>query len=165
MKLLFGRFPHLVENIFNLLDAETLFHCSLIDKIWNENLEEYRRHLVKKVQKCLKNQSIINGTPSDFDKEEGQIREIYPAVVYPTRDIRRNFTVEQLPLVVLVQFMKYFCHSEIKDRELNFRILCTKNTSAILGVFTNSLGNSLAACKILVHTKLGFAKFSEIRFC
>ena len=98
MELLFGRFPHLVENIFSLLDAETLFHCSRIDKIWNENLGEYRCYLVKKIQKHLKNPSIINGTPSDFDEEEGQIRGIYPAVVYPTRDKRRNFTVEQLPL-------------------------------------------------------------------
>ena len=173
MELLFGRFPHLVENIFSLLDAETLFHCSRIDKIWNGNLEEYRCYLVKKIQKHLKNPSIINGTPSDFDKEEGQIRGIYPAVVYPTRDKRRNFTVEQLPLVVLVQFMKYFCNSEIKDRELNFRILCTKNTSVIMGVFIkeapNSLGNSLAACKALVHTGLGFANFTTVqstrRFC
>ena len=61
MESLFGRFPHLVEDIYGQLDGETLFRCSHIDKIWNRNLEEYRLHLVKNIQRLLKNQSVDYG--------------------------------------------------------------------------------------------------------
>ena len=61
METLFGRFPHLVEDIFGLLDGKTLFCCSQINNPWKENLKEYRFHLVKKIQKLLKNQSIVYG--------------------------------------------------------------------------------------------------------
>jgi hypothetical protein len=54
MQTLFGRFPHLVEDIFGLLNG-----TSLSNKIWNENLEEYRLCLVKKIQKHLKNENSL----------------------------------------------------------------------------------------------------------
>ena len=53
MKLLSGRFPHLVEGILGLLDRETLFQCSQVNKTWNEDVENYRLHLVRKSQKHL----------------------------------------------------------------------------------------------------------------
>ena len=53
MKLLSGRFPHLVEGILGLLDEETLLQCSQVNKTWNQDLENHRLHLVKKSQKHL----------------------------------------------------------------------------------------------------------------
>ena len=53
MKLLSGRFPHLVEGILGLLDRETLFQCSQVNKTWNKDVENYRLHLVRKSQKHL----------------------------------------------------------------------------------------------------------------
>ena len=53
MKLLSGRFPHLVEGILGLLDRETLFQCSQVNKTWNKDLENHRLHLVRKSQKHL----------------------------------------------------------------------------------------------------------------
>ena len=53
MKLLSGRFPHLVEGILGLLDGETLFRCSQVNQIWNKDLENHRLHLVRKSQKHL----------------------------------------------------------------------------------------------------------------
>ena len=61
METLFGRFPHLVEDIFGLLNGKTLSSCCQINKIWKENLEEYRLHLVQKIQNRLKNQNIAYG--------------------------------------------------------------------------------------------------------
>ena len=58
MELLFGRFPHLVEDIFGLLNEKTLSRCNQINKIWKENIEVYRLHVVKKMQKYLKNHKI-----------------------------------------------------------------------------------------------------------
>ena len=73
MELLFGRFQHLVEDIFGQLDGETLFRCNHINKTWNRNIEEYRLRLAKKIQERLKNTSIA----ADFDKkEEGQYSPI-----------------------------------------------------------------------------------------
>ena len=59
MQTLFGRFPHLVEDIFGLLNGTSLSKCRQINMIWNENLEEYRLCLVKKIQKHLKNQNSL----------------------------------------------------------------------------------------------------------
>ena len=72
MNQLFGRFPHLVEDIFGLLKAETLFCCSQINKTWNGNLEDYRIHLVKKIQRHLKDPSVFYGRTPNFDQYEGQ---------------------------------------------------------------------------------------------
>ena len=70
MELLFGRFPHLVEDIFNLLDGNTLYHCSHVNATWNKNLEEHRVYLVKKIQKYLKKQKVVYNPAADFDKKE-----------------------------------------------------------------------------------------------
>ena len=97
MESLFGRFPHLVEDIYGQLDGETLFRCSHIDKIWNQNLEEYRIHLVKNIQRLLKNSSVANGH-----------EEKSPITMCPTRTLglptthERKITVEQLPLPLLI---------------------------------------------------------------
>ena len=72
METLFGRFPHLVEDIFGLLNRKTLSCCSQINKIWKVKLEEYRLHLIKKIQKCLKNQNIVYGRVEDSNKGEDQ---------------------------------------------------------------------------------------------
>ena len=59
MKLLSGRFPHLVEGILGLLDGKTLLQCSQVNKTWNEDLENHRLHLVRKSQKHLLIPTIV----------------------------------------------------------------------------------------------------------
>ena len=133
---LFGRFPHLVENIFGQLDGETLFRCSHINKIWNGNLEEYRIHLVKNIQKLLKNPGVAYGNV-----------EKSPIAMCPTRTLglptthEMKITVEQLPLPLLIQFLRYFCERELKDYEVYFRIVCIKKTSVFLGIFIKNEEN------------------------
>ena len=97
METLFGRFPHLVEDIFGLLDGKTLSRCSRIDKVWNQNLEEYRLCLVKKVQKCLENQSLQSTCSPN---------RIFDLPWTANSAIENNLTVEQLPLKFLVQFLR-----------------------------------------------------------
>ena len=120
MESLSGRFPHLVEDIFGQLSGKTLSSCSQINKIWKANLVEYRLHLVKKIQKRLKNQNIVYGPVEDSDKEENQT---WPKITIETISIstwstrfkehpvalQRNITVEQLPRSDLIKILKYFC--------------------------------------------------------
>ena len=97
METLFGRFPHLVEDIFSLLNGKTLSCCSQINKTWNENLEEYRLHLVKKIQKQLKNQNIV-----DLQTECVTIQ-------WRPMNFERDVDVEELPLPFLNQCLRNFC--------------------------------------------------------
>ena len=96
-----------------------MFCCSQINKIWIENLENYRIHLIKKLQKCLKNQNVVNEPVEDSVKEEGQnppkipfeISSIFcgsPRILEHPMALERNTTVEQLPLSDLVKILKYF---------------------------------------------------------
>ena len=156
MNQLFGRFPHLVEDIFGLLKAETLFCCSQINKTWNENLEDYQIHLVKKIQMHLKDPSVVYGPTPNFDQYEGQnfpkiLLENMPISECPThgptrirgppKTLRRIIMIDQLPLPFLVHFLRYFCDHRIKDCEVNFKIRSINQTAVILGVFVKSESN------------------------
>ena len=118
METLFGRFPHLVEDIFGLLNGKTLSCCTQTNKIWKENLEAYRQHLVKKMQKHLENQNIEIGPVSNYDEEGGQ-----------------NLPWEQLPLPLLVEFERSFCDYDynLKGFKINLRIMSM--TPVLLGIF------------------------------
>ena len=130
MKPLFGRFQHLVEDIFGLLNGKSLTCCSQINKLWNTNLEEYRLHLVKKVQKRLKNQSLQSTCSPN---------RIFDLPWTANSAIENNLTVEQLPLKFLVQFLRQFCDYKppfkLKVHEVNFRIISIKKTSVLFGIF------------------------------
>ena len=156
MNQLFGRFPHLVEDIFGLLKAETLFCCSQINKTWNENLEDYRIHLVKKIQRHLKDPSIFYGRTPNFDHYEGQNlpkillenMSIFHCPTHgptrirgPPKTLRRIIMIDQLPLPFLVHFLRYICDHRIKDCEVNFRIMSITQTSVDLGVFVKIESN------------------------
>ena len=121
METVFGRFPHLVEDIFGLLNGKTLSCCTLINKIWKENLEVYRQHLVKKMQKHLENQNIEIGPVSNYDEEECQN---LPGIPW-----------EQLPLPLLVEFERSFCDYDynLKGFKINLRIMSM--TPVLLGIF------------------------------
>ena len=118
MELLYGRFPHLIEDIFGLLDGNTLYHCSHVNATWNGILEEHRLYLVKKIQKHLKKQRVVYNPAADFDKKE----PIFTSILGLPRRLARNIAMEQLPLLFLVQFHKYFCNYEIKNCEFKIRI-------------------------------------------
>ena len=156
MNQLFGRFPHLVEDIFGLLKAETLFCCSQINKSWNENLEDYRIRLVKKIQRHLKDPSIVHGRTPNFEQYEGQflLRRLLknmsisekpthgPTSIWgPPKALKRIITIDLLPLPFLVHFLRDFCDNRIKDCEVNFRISYITQTDVVLGVFVKSESN------------------------
>ena len=114
METLFGRFPHLVEDIFGLLNGKTLSCCSQINKIWNANLKGYRLFVIRKMKKHLQNQNIEFGPVTDYDKEEGQnLPEI---------------SSEQLSLPFFVQFLRYLCDNKLKDCKINLRNMSMENT-------------------------------------
>ena len=130
MKMLFGRFPHLVEDIFGLLKAETMFCGSQINKTWKENLDNYQLHLVKKIQRYLKDPSILYGPTPNFGQnlpkillEDMLISE--GPTHSPTRNLgppntlRRIIMIEHLPLPFLVDSLRYFFDRRIKDCEVN----------------------------------------------
>ena len=121
METLFGRFPHLVEGIFGLLNGKTLSCCTQMNKIWKENLEVYRQHLVKKMQKHLENQNIEIGPVSNYDEEGGQN---LPGIPW-----------EQLSLPLLVEFERSFCDYDynLKGFKINLRIMSV--TPVLLGIF------------------------------
>ena len=152
METLFGRFPHLVEDLFGLLDVKTLSCCSQVNKTWKENLEIYRLHIVKKIQKRLKNRKIVYSSDEAFEKKEGQMS---PAKIFWRRTIgipttlERNITVEQLPLSLLVQCQRYFFGCKLKNCGINFRIYCIQET-LFLGMFINLNGKDLFKGNVLV---------------
>ena len=155
MNQLFGRFPHLFEDILGLLKAETLFCCSQINKAWNQNLEDYRIHLVKKIQRHLKDPSIVHGRTPNFDQYEGQnvpkilLDDMFhpcpthgPSSIWgPPKPLKRIVMIDLLPLPFLVQFLMYFCDHRLKDCEVNFRISYITRTSVMLGVFVKFESN------------------------
>ena len=142
MEALFVRFPHLVEDIFDLVNGKTLSCCSQIDNTWKEYLETYRLYLVKKIQKRLKNQKIVYSPDEAVEEKEGQNS---PAKIFWRRTIgipttlEINITVEQLPLSLLMQCQRYFFGCKLKNCGINFRIYCIQET-LFLGIFINING-------------------------
>ena len=145
MKPLFGRFQHLVEDIFGLLNGKSLTCCSQINKLWNTNLEEYRLYLVKKFQKYLKNQSLQSTCSPN------RILDLPWTASYA---IENNLTVEQLPLKFLVQFLKIFCDSKLKVHEVNFRIISVKKTSVLFGIIIRNKPNGRVEDIMVVSQKI-----------
>ena len=145
METLFGRFPHLVEDLFGLLNVKTLSCCSQVNKTWKENLEIYKLHIVKKIQRRLKIRKIVYSSDEAFEKKEGQMS---PAKIFWRRTIgipttlEINITVEQLPLSLLVQCQRYFFGCKLKNCGINFRIYCIQET-LFLGMFINLNGKDL----------------------
>ena len=128
--------------------------CSQINEIWKENLEEYKLHLIKTIQKCLKNQNIVYGPVEDSGKEEDQNSNEIPfvtssiymgfgRVMEDPIAVKWNITVEQLPLAFLVSLLRYFCDDKPKDREVNLGIISIKNTSGLFGIFIKNEPNAV----------------------
>ena len=94
--------------------------------IWNENLEEYRLCLVKKIQKHLKNENIL------------QLQTAFPSVQEWPIHSERIIMVEELPLPFLDQ-----CLRNVSDYRCGviFRMICTKKSSVLLGIFIKNLPN------------------------
>ena len=119
---------------------------SQINKTWKENLEIYRLHIVKKIQKRLKIRKIVYSSDEAFEKKEGQMS---PAKIFWRRTIgipttlEINITVEQLPLSLLVQCQRYFLliGCKLKNCGINFRIYCIQET-LFLGMFINLNGKN-----------------------
>jgi hypothetical protein len=126
METLFGRFPHLVENIFGLLNGKTLSYCCQINDIWNENIEEYRFYLVKKIQKHVRNQNIVN------------LQTECPTIQWRPMHLERIVMVEELPLPFLDQCLRNFCDFNCG---FIFNMICAKKTSVLVGVFIKNLPN------------------------
>ena len=122
METLFGRFPHLVEDILGLLNGKTLWCCGQMNTIWSQNLEEYRLHLVKKIQKHVKNQNIEIGQFTDYGREIGHN---LPEILF-----------EPLPLPFLVHLMRCFHDYKLKDCK---RIMCIK--PVLSGIFIKNEPN------------------------
>ena len=143
MESLFGRFPHLVEDIFGLLNGKTLFYCSHINKTWNKNLELYRLHYVKKMQKHLRNQNIECGPIKDH--EQGR---------------RPDILFEKLPLPFLVQFLRYFCDYNLKDCKINLKIMFIENTLDPLGIYIRYRPNGVRDLTVLPR---GSAQYKSLK--
>ena len=109
MENLFGRFPHLVEDIFGLLKEETLFCSSQINKAWNKNLDDYRLHLVKMIQRHLKDPSIAYGPAANFNRYKG---------------------ISFIPKTLLENMPEFECHGPTSILKIhNFLATKTLNTS------------------------------------
>ena len=144
METQLGRFPHLVEDIFGLLNIKTLFCCSQVNNAWKDNLEIFRLHIVKKIQKLLKYRKIVYSPNDALSKKE---RQLSPAKIFWRRTIgipttlEINITVEQLPLSLLVQCQTYIFGCKLKICGINFRIYSIQET-LFLGMFINLNGKN-----------------------
>jgi hypothetical protein len=142
METLFVRFPHLVEDIFDLVNGKTLSCCSQINNTWKENLETYRLYLVKKIQKRLKTQKIVYSPDVASEKEGNQnssaissmASSIFRRIVGIPTTLEINIKVEQLRFPFLVQCLRYFKYCKPKNCEVNFRIFGIQET-LFLGMF------------------------------
>ena len=128
METLFGRFPHLVEDIFGLLNGTSLSKCSQINMIWNEKLEEYQLSLVKKIKKHIDNKNSVHL----------QTALAWPSVQEWPCHSERIIMVEELPLPFLDQCLRNVCDYKCG---VIFRMICTKKTSVLLGIFMKNLPN------------------------
>ena len=131
MELLFGRFPHLVEDIFGLLNGKTLSCCNQINRIWRKNLEEYQLYLVRKIRNQMKNQKIVCCTVdlAEAQKSPGIQYKILHFTNWLNRILRiskaleRNITVEQLPLQFLIQLWRFLCDLKLRKSKFNIRLI------------------------------------------
>ena len=139
METLFGRFPHLVEDIFGLLNGKTLWSCGQMNKIWSKNLEEYRLHLVKKIQKHVKNQNIEIGQFTDYGREIGHN---LPEILF-----------EPLPLPFLVHLVRCFHDYKLKDCK---RIMCIK--PVLSGIFIKNKPNGVTDVMVVSQKLHGCQK-------
>ena len=139
METLFGRFPHLVEDILGLLNGKTLWRCGQMNKTWSENLEEYRLHLVKKIQKHIKNQNIEIGQVTDYGKEIGHN---LPETLF-----------EPLPLPFLVNLMRSTHDYKLKDCK---RIMCIK--PVLSGIFIKNEPNGVTDLMVVSQKLHGCQK-------
>ena len=126
------------------MDGKTLSRCSQTNKVWDKNLEEYRLYLVKKVQKCLKNQS------SQSTCNPTRILD-FPWTANSA--IKSNITFEQLTFEFLVQFLRYFCDYKLKVHEVNFRIISIKKTAVLFGIFIKNKTNGCLEDVMVVSQK------------
>ena len=156
MELLFGRFPHLVEDIFGLLNGKTLSCCSQINRIWSKNLEEYQLYLAKKIRKHLKNKKIVYGPVAGFDKEEDHFsHEIQykilcfdfwlKRIIGIPAALERNIALEQLPFKFLNQLQRFLCDAKQKHSKVNIRIIWVLSilTSCVLRTKKESINEGL----------------------
>ena len=139
METLFGRFPHLVENILGLLNEKTLWCCGQMNKTWSQNLEEYRLHLVKKIKKHIKNQNIEIGQFTDYGKEIGHN---LPETLF-----------EPLPLPYLVHLLRCFHDYKLKDCK---RIMCIK--PVLSGIFIKNEPNGVTDLMVVSQKLHGCQK-------
>ena len=114
---------------------------------------------MKKIQRHLKDPSIVYGCTPNFDQYEGQNLPIIllehmsistcathgPTRIWgPPKPLKRIIMIDLLPLPFLVHFLRYFCDHRIKDCEVNFRISSIDDTitsNVSLGVFVKSESN------------------------
>ena len=102
-------------------------------------------YLVKKVQKCLKNQSLQSTcSPTRISDLPWTANSA----------IENNITVEQLTLEFLVQFLRYFCDYKLKVHEVNFRIISIKKISVLFGIFIKNNPNSRLEGVMLASQKI-----------
>ena len=130
MELLFGRFPHLVEDIFGLLNGKTFSCCNQINRIWSKNLEEYRLYLVRKIRNHMKNQKIVC-RHVDMAKAP-KLPEIQHKILHfsiwlnrilgISKAVERNITIEQLPMQFLIQLLRFICDLKLNHIKVNIRL-------------------------------------------
>ena len=87
---------------------------------------------------------MVYNPAADFDKKEAIFMSPYTLII----GLAMNIAVEQLPLLYLVQFQKYFYIYKIKDCEFKIRILVIKNIHIQLGVFINNKSNAVTILTI-----------------
>ena len=130
MESLFGRFPHLVEDIFGLLNGKTLSCCNQINRIWSKNLEEYRLYLIRKIRNHLKNQEIVCRTVDMAEARKSP--EIQYKILYfstwlnrilgISKALEKNITIEQLSLQFLIQLWRFLCDLKLSHSKVNIRL-------------------------------------------
>ena len=137
------------------MDGKTLSRCSQTNKVLDKNLEEYRLYLVKKVQKCLKNQS------SQSTCNPTRILD-FPWTANSA--IKSNITFEQLTFEFLVQFLRYFCDYKLKVHEVNFRIISIKKTAVLFGIFIKNKTNGCLEDVMVVSQKKKCQYFRGLKY-
>ena len=120
MEEVFIRFRHLGEQIFELLDTESLNKCTEVDKYWNEFVNTWKLPWIRMIQNYVK----TTGSWREFFRKANieKLKVIVEAIIEANPDDDEFFPHDGTPLIFAaisgnVEIVAELLESESKNKQ------------------------------------------------